>query len=266
MLCVVATGATAPTISSLSLTPYFYSDSLKPLSLEQTTALLAPFSFNSQISQDLVKYSAGNPGCLNEGLRRLNANYEGSLAQAMAEYLLEGLPDPLAQCCLYLAPLRWFNHDIMSLLLPEVLPEESPIRQYGAADFLRLGRELNDKVDFIETGQNYFMQPAARQILSYALTYCSVENSALKPLPHIHQKAADYYRDLITRLKPEQRPMIALEHIYHTIQYKLTMNDNAYLSLSYFDYLKTLIGEGSLYNQLVDLVRQEPDLSPYISS
>jgi hypothetical protein len=260
-LCVVATGETSPTVSSLSLLPYFYSDTLKPLNQIELNRILARFDFDSQIRADLIKFSAGNPGCLNEGVSRLTSKYEGSIAWAMAKYLLKDLPESIAQCCLYLAPLRSFNHDIMSLLLPEVLPPDSPIRQYGAADFLRLGRELNDRVDFIEAGQNYFMQSAARQILTFGLVHFTQEEN---PLGLIHQKAADYYRDLIIRLKPEQRLTIAVEHIYHVVNYQLVYRDRVNFSLHSFDYLKPLLGEASLFNQLADLVRQEPDLSPYL--
>jgi hypothetical protein len=256
-LCVVATGATSPTISSLSLLPYFYTANLRALIPDEAVRIIAGFGFDEQIQANLIKFSAGNPGCLNEGVYRLNQNYEGSLALAMADYLLEGLSESIAQPTLYLAPLRYFNHDLMSVLLPEVLPPDSPVRNYGAADFLRLGRELNDKVDFIETGQNYFMQSAARQILTYALAYHDADENVLG---QIHQKAADYYRDLLARLKPEQRPAGALEHVYHTVQFNLSTNSLAEFSLKSFDYL---LGEAALVNELAVLVRQEPDLSPY---
>lgn len=230
-LCVVATGYAAPVVSTLSLVQYFKSQPLLPLLPEEARQALSPYNFSFALENQLVELAAGHPGSLLQGAEEVEAlqqqqrklfeeNGELNLAgraqvvNAMAATLLHDISPALARCCRLIAPLRSFRYDTLAALLPTLMPEDPRYGRANVVDYMLLGKDLNDQVDFIDSDKTYVMHPVARAILSNALKYTDLP-AGLR-YRQVNEVAARYYAGLIDRLeKPEQRSDAALEELYH---------------------------------------------------
>ncbi len=230
-LCVVATGYAAPVVSTLSLVQYFKSQALPPLKAEEMRLALNPYGFSLALEDQLIELAAGHPASLQEGTNKvvsiragkvpelfdsigaLNPAGLAQVAGKMAEALLQDIPATLARCCRLIASLRSFRYDTLAALLPGLMPDDPRYGQAGVVDFMLLGKELNDRIDFIESDKTYVMNPTARAVLANALKY---ENIAL--FKKVNNEAANYYTALAERLeKPEQRAEAILEELYHRL-------------------------------------------------
>jgi hypothetical protein len=234
VMCVVATGYAPPVVSTLSLVQYFKSQLLQPLSPEEAGQALAPYNFPAGLANQLAEMAAGHPGSLMEGATStkalldedkpemfsetgaLSRKGQAKVANAMAETLLQNIPANLARCCRLIAPLRTFRYDTLAALLPALLPVDPKYGRASVVDYMLLGKELNDQVDFIESDKTYVMHPIARAILSNALKYSDPTGS--EAFRQVNEEAANYYAGLAERLeRPEQRSDAVLEEIYHRL-------------------------------------------------
>ncbi|MEI6043756.1 MAG: hypothetical protein WCS37_05120 [Chloroflexota bacterium] len=229
-LCVVATGYATPVVSTLSLVQFFKSQPLLPLLPEEARQMLAPYHLSFELENQLVELAAGHPASLIEGATEVAAlaqqqgwfeetgllNHAGQarVTSAMANRLLLNLPVTLAKCCRLIAPLRSFRYDTLAALLPKLMPDDPKYGRANVVDYMLLGKELNDQIDFIESDKTYLMSSMARLILSNALKFADTTSSSMYRL--VNEEAAKYYAGLAERLeKPEQRGDVILEEIYH---------------------------------------------------
>lgn len=232
-LCVVATGYTAPVVSTLSLVQFFRGQALPPLPPEEARHALASYDFSFTLENQLVELAAGHPGSLINGANvvktlldqqrklfdeagELNLAGRAQIVNAMASALLDDISPALARCCRLIAPLRSFRYDTLAALLPVLMPEDPRYGRANVVDYMLLGKDLNDQVDFIESDKTYVMHPTARAILSNALKYADLP--AGFRYRQVNEEAAKYYAGLLERLeKPEQRSDAALEELYHQL-------------------------------------------------
>jgi hypothetical protein len=231
-LCVVATGFNAPVVSTLSLVQYFKCQPLLPLQSEEVQQALKYYDFPALLQQQLIELSAGHPSSLARAVTELKPlleerpdyfektgklNREGlaRITNAVADTLLEGVNPTLARCCRLISPLRSFRYDTLAALLPALMPEDPKYGRASVVDYMLLGKELNDQIDFIESDKTYVMHPIARTVLSKALRYSDPKGTRYR---QVNLEAINYYTGLMERLeKSEQRYDALLEEIYHRL-------------------------------------------------
>ncbi len=229
LLCVVATGHAPPVVATASLINFFKSQPLLPLAPSEVAQVLAAFKFPARLQAQLAELSVGHPASLAGAVTTLQTTPDiydwldgqggltplglGKIAEAMAQALLKDISPTLARCCLLISPLRFFRYDTLAALLPALMPDDAKYGRAGVVDYMLLGKELNDRIDFIESDKTYVMHPIARTILSNA-----VKLSDSATFRQINEEACRYYAALLERLeKPEQRIEALLEELYHRL-------------------------------------------------
>jgi len=283
VLAVVATGYSPPVVSTLSLLAYFKSLPLQALQAEEARQLLGAGKLPFAVENELIEMAAGHPASLLEGWHEIVAMQlknqdapaffdesgdftlagQARLAKVMAEALLQNIPSVLARCCRLIAPLRLFRYDTLAAFLPPLMPEEAKYGRASVVDFMLLGKELNDQIDFIASDKAYIMHPLARTILSNETRFTQPEK-----FRQLNEAAANYYGRLIERLeKPEQRSEAILEELYHRLllaHFTVGLEQETVTSVSYEairtlqQHLPRLVGREDK-RRLISLLQRDPD-------